>query len=529
MRRVWASIITGAFLLGAVQPAQAASRNDANPLKEWTSHSIIGESWNAPDGASGEEKIWKYLETKKDKLQIGKTTDLKKQLKITSQTTDSKTGTKHYRLKQYVQGIPVYGGEQTVHINKEGQVTSLFGSLLPEEKQKMIPKGLASQISEEQAIAAAQKDAEAVVGSKLGEPQKTPKADLYVYLHDGQPVLAYVTEVNVLEPTPLRTRYFISADDGSILFKYDMLDKATGTGTGVLGDTKTFTTTLSGSTYQLKDTTRGKGILTYTASNRTSLPGTLLTSSTNVWSDGAAVDAHAYAAQVYDYYKSKLGRNSIDGNGLQIKSTVHYSKKYNNAFWNGDQMVYGDGDGTTFIAFSGDPDVIGHELTHGVTEYTAGLEYYGEPGALNESISDIIGNAIEGKNWLIGDSIYTPSISGDALRSMENPTLFDQPDHYDDLYTGSSDNGGVHINSGINNKAFYLIAHGGTHHGVTVTGIGRDAGVQIFYRALVYYLTPTSDFSSMRAAAVQAATDLYGASSTQVNSVKKAYDAVGVE
>ena len=187
-------------------------------------------------------------------------------------------------------------------------------------------------------------------------------------MHEGQPVLAYVTEVNVLEPSPLRTRYFISAETGSIPFQYDILHFATGTGTGVLGDTKSFTTTLSGSTYQLNDTTRGKGIVTYTARNRTTLPGSLLTSTTNAWNDPAAVDAHAYAATVYDYYKTKFGRNSIDGNGLQLRSTVHYSTKYNNAFWNGVQMVYGDGDGTTFLPLSGDLDVIGHELTHGVTE-----------------------------------------------------------------------------------------------------------------------------------------------------------------
>ncbi|MDO3681774.1 M4 family metallopeptidase [Paenibacillus ehimensis] len=526
MLKVWASIITGAFLLGSVQGVQAAPQDQAAPFGGFTPQLITGESWSAPQGVSGEEKIWKYLESKQESFQIGKTVDLKKQLKIIGQTTDEKTGTTHYRLQQYVGGVPVYGGVQTIHVNKEGQVTSLIGSLLPDQQQQ-VSKSLNSQISEAQAIAVAQKDTEAAVG-KLGEPQKTPEADLYVYLHNGQPVLAYVTEVNVLEPEAIRTRYFISAEDGSILFKYDILAHATGTGKGVLGDTKSFTTTQSGSTYQLKDTTRGQGIVTYSAGNRSSLPGTLLTSSSNIWNDGAAVDAHAYTAKVYDYYKNKFGRNSIDGNGFQLKSTVHYSSRYNNAFWNGVQMVYGDGDGVTFIPFSADPDVIGHELTHGVTEHTAGLEYYGESGALNESISDIIGNAIDGKNWLIGDLIYTPNTPGDALRSMENPKLYNQPDRYQDRYTGPSDNGGVHINSGINNKAFYLIAQGGTHYGVTVNGIGRDAAVQIFYDALINYLTPTSNFSAMRAAAIQAATDLYGANSSQVNAVKKAYTAVGV-
>ncbi|MFB6364807.1 M4 family metallopeptidase [Paenibacillus elgii] len=523
MLKVWSSIITGAFLLGSVQAVHAAPQEPSTPFKGFAPQLISEENWSAPQAVTGEDKIWKYLESKQESFQIGKSVDLKKQLKIVGQTTDEKTGTQHYRLQQYVEGVPVYGGVQTVHINKEGKVTSLIGSVLPEQHQQ-VPKGLTSQISEAEAIAVAQKDTEAAAG-KLGEPQETPKAKLYVYMHDGQPVLTYVTEVNVLEPKPIRTRYFIGADDGNILFKYDFLTHATGTGKGVLGDTKTFTTTQSGSTYQLKDTTRGQGIVTYSSGNRSSLPGTLLTSPNNIWNDGAAVDAHAYTAKVYDFYKNKFGRNSIDGNGFQLKSSVHYGSRYNNAFWNNVQMVYGDGDGVTFRAFPADPDVIGHELTHGVTSRTADLEYYGESGALNESISDIMGNALEGTNWLIGDKI---TLKQGALRSMENPKLYNQPDRYQDRYQGPGDNGGVHTNSGINNKAYYLIAQGGTHYGVTVNGIGRNAAEQIFYNALLNYLTPTSNFSAMRAAAISSATDLFGANSAQVQSIKKAYTAVGV-
>ncbi|WP_162472158.1 peptidase M4 family protein, partial [Paenibacillus maysiensis] len=145
-----------------------------------------------------------------------------------------------------------------------------------------------------------------------------------------------------------------------------------------------------------------------------------------------------------------------------------------------------------------------------------------------EAFSDIIGNDIQRKNWLVGDDIYTPSIAGDALRSMSNPTLYDQPDHYSDLYKGSSDNGGVHTNSGIINKAYYLLAQGGTFHGVTVSGIGRDAAVQIYYSAFTNYLTSSSDFSNARAAVVQAAKDLYGANSAQATAAAKSFDAVGV-
>ncbi|MCP3772027.1 M4 family metallopeptidase [Paenibacillus sp. MZ04-78.2] len=523
MLKVWSSIITGAFLLGSVQAVHAAPQDPSAPSGGFAPQLITEENWSAPQAVTGEDKIWKYLESKKENFQIGKSVDLKKQLKIIEQTTNEKTGTQHYRLQQYVGDVPVYGGVQTVHINKEGQVTSLIGDVLPEQKQQ-IPRGLTSQISEAEAIAVAQKDTEADVG-KLGEPQMPPKAELYVYLHEGQPVLTYVTEVNVLEPEPIRTRYFIDADDGSILSKYDILTRATGTGKGVLGDTKTFTTTQSGSTYQLKDTTRGQGIVTYNAGNQRLLPGMPLTSTNNIWNDGAAVDAHAYTAKVYDFYKNKFSRDGLDGKGSQIVSSVHVGYKWDNAGWTGTQMIYGDG-GKKFRALSADPDVVGHELTHGVIDKTAALDYKDESGALNESIADIMGNAIEAKNWLMGDLV---TLKQGALRSMENPKLYDdQRDHYQDRYIGTDDYGGVHTNSGINNKAYYLIAQGGTHYGVTVNGIGRDAGEQIFYNALVHYLTKFSNFSTMRAAAIASATELYGANSAQVNAVKKAYTAVGV-
>lgn len=524
MRKAWTAIILGGALIASSVATAGAAEPSVQPKKNVLTPSFVAEKWSAPTGYSDEDKVWGYLKEKKDAIHISG--DLKHQLTIKQKQFDSETGTEHFKLQQVVQGIPVYGAQQTVHLDKQGNVSSYLGSFIPDVEEN-VANGLAPKIEAADAISIANADATKEIGI-LGPPETDPKAELYIYPLDGKNLLAYVTEVNVLEPTALRDRYVIDAVSGDILRKYSLLDTATGTGTGVLGDTKSFTTYYTGSTYQLKDTTRGKGIQTYTAKNGTSLPGTLLASTTNVFSDPAAVDAHAYAETVYDFYKNKFNRNSLDGNGLLIKSTVHYSKKYNNAFWNGSQIVYGDGDGTTFIPLSGDLDVIGHELTHGVTENTAGLDYYGEPGALNESISDIIGNTIQGKNWLIGDDVYTPAISGDALRSLSNPTLYGQPDHYSNLYTGSSDNGGVHTNSGINNKAFYLLAQGGTHHSVTVTGIGRDKAVAIVYRALVYYLSVYSDFSAARDASIQAATDLYGASSAEVTAVGKAYDAVGV-
>ncbi|MED5078183.1 M4 family metallopeptidase, partial [Geobacillus stearothermophilus] len=311
-----------------------------------------------------------------------------------------------------------------------------------------------------------------------------------------------------------------------------------GVGRGVLGDQKYINTTYSSyyGYYYLQDNTRGSGIFTYDGRNRTVLPGSLWTDGDNQFFasyDAVAVDAHYYAGVVYDYYKNVHGRLSYDGSNAAIRSTVHYGRGYNNAFWNGSQMVYGDGDGQTFLPFSGGIDVVGHELTHAVTDYTAGLVYQNESGAINEAMSDIFGTLVEfyanrNPDWEIGEDIYTPGIAGDALRSMSDPAKYGDPDHYSKRYTGTQDNGGVHTNSGIINKAAYLLSQGGVHYGVSVTGIGRDKMGKIFYWALVYYLTPTSNFSQLRAACVQAAADLYGSTSQEVNSVKQAFNAVGV-
>ncbi|MFK4302641.1 bacillolysin [Paenibacillus sp. RC254] len=590
MKKVWVSLLGGAMLLGSVASGASAESSVSEPNQ--LTPTFHAEQWKAPSSLSGDDIVWSYLNRQKKTLLGADSTSVRDQFRIIDRTSD-KSGVSHYRLKQYVNGIPVYGAEQTIHVDKSGEVTSYLGAVITEDQQQEATEGTTPKISATKAVYTAYEEAatriqalpsfddtiskdakeqssvskdtyteaanneqttyidkdklslekaadlkdskiEAVEAqssiAKIAnlQPEVDPKAELYFYPTGDTTRLVYVTEVNILEPAPLRTRYIIDANDGKIVFQYDIINEATGTGKGVLGDTKSFNTTQSGSSYQLKDTTRGNGIVTYTASNRQTIPGTLLTDADNVWNDPAGVDAHAYAAKTYDYYKDKFGRNSIDGRGLQLRSTVHYGSRYNNAFWNGSQMTYGDGDGTTFIAFSGDPDVVGHELTHGVTEYTSNLDYYGESGALNESFSDIIGNDIQRKNWLVGDDIYTPSIAGDALRSMSNPTLYDQPDHYSNLYKGSSDNGGVHTNSGIINKAYYLLAQGGTFHNVTVSGIGRDAAVQIYYSAFTNYLTSTSNFSNTRAAVVQAAKDLYGANSAQATAAAKSFDAVGV-
>lgn len=219
--------------------------------------------------------------------------------------------------------------------------------------------------------------------------------------------------------------------------------------------------------------------------------------------DADASNAYEYAGLVRRYFYDVLDRNSIDQRGLDLVLNVHFGTSYNNAFWDGDEMTFGDGDGVIFSGFARSLDVVAHELAHGVTQFTSGLVYKNEPGALNEHFSDVFGTAITqwanrespaDADWLIGDEIMGPGLYGEALRSMRHPgTAYDnatlgkdpQPAHYADRYTGTADNGGVHINSGIPNRAFYLAA---TELGDTL------ATARIWYHAL-HFLKPSTTFS----------------------------------
>lgn len=444
------------------------------------------------------------------------------QFKITKVQKD-RLGMTNYRTQQTVDGIPVYGAEWLVHTNKDGTVTAMNGQLEPQLANVNWKKSI--KLSDKKAI----KTAENALNFKPKKDTFTtePTAELYLYQKDGQWMPVYQVELRFLQPYPGREFYFINAENGKIVDSYNALETATGSGVGVLGDTKSLNTTQQNGTYYLIDKTKPMSgtISTYNANNGTSLPGTSVTDADdnfNSSSEAAAVDAHYYAGIVYDYYYNTFGRNSYDNNGSTIKSSVHYSTNYNNAFWDGTQMVYGDGDGTEFIPLSGALDVIGHELTHAVTESTSNLAYQDQPGALNESMSDVFGMLIQAANgdtnWLMGEDVYTPRIAGDGLRSLSDPTQYDQPDNMADYVYTSQDNGGVHTNSGIPNKAFYNIA----------TNIGLDKSQKIYYRALTQYLTSQSNFSDARNALLQAATDLYGANSAEYNAVADGYAAVGI-
>ncbi len=513
--------------------------------KETNTPDFIAGKLTAPSTKPAKEIVFTYLEQKEEAYKIGKNGS--SNFKIVSQKKDDLGFTK-LKLQQVFKGVPVFGSVINAHVDQDGVLTSVSGNLAPELYDKQSLKKGATVKAD-----AALKNAAADLAEKIGqapELEHEAAAELVVYVKDGQANFAYSAEFEFLYPEPGNYQYFVDAKTGEILDSYNQIHAAkpsaggnsltgqdsTASGKGVLGDTKTFNTLVNSNGSYLVDRTRGDGIFTYDARNRTRTPGTLWLDSDNVYNsvyDGAAVDAHAYAGQTYDYFRDVHNRNSYDGNGAQLVSTVHYGRSYNNAFWSGSQMVYGDGDGSQFIPLSGALDVIAHELTHAVTDTTADLIYQNESGAINESMSDIFGTLVEyhftnNPDWQVGEDIYTPGVAGDALRSMEDPTLSGDPDHYSKRYTGTGDYGGVHINSGISNKAAFLLANGGTHYGVSVNAIGNDKAGDIYYRTLTQYLTPNSNYSHFRASAIQAATDLYGASSTEVASVKAAFSAVGV-
>lgn len=292
----------------------------------------------------------------------------------------------------------------------------------------------------------------------------------------------------------------------------------------------------------------GKERLVYTANNASALPGTPVRAEGDPPSGDVAVDeAYDGSGDTYDLFMDVYGRDSIDGNGMRLDSTVHYQVGYDNAFWNGSQMVYGDGDEDLpederlFNRFTASLDVIGHELTHGVTEKTAGLIYFNQPGALNEHFSDVFGALVRQRtsnqtagqaDWIIGAELFTDNVNGVGLRSMKAPgTAYDdpvigsdpQPAHMDDYVTTIEDNGGVHINSGIPNRAFYEVA-------VALGGHAWEVPGNIWYRTLTDpRLGSQSTFQTAANLTWVIAGELHGVDSTEQTAVASGWTAVGID
>jgi thermolysin len=340
-----------------------------------------------------------------------------------------------------------------------------------------------------------------------------------------------------------------------------------GPGRGVWDDLKKMSVDRTGGSFRASDRLRPANIQTYDLQFDFGLllafdffgsldPSNVAEDVDNDWTDGGVVDAHAYAGLTYDYYARRHGRRGIDDFNGRIIAVTHGLHGYDNAFWNGFAMFFGEGDEVTTSNNASGLDVVAHEYTHGVTDYSWNGIYLRESGALNEAFSDIMGAAVEfffeppgdGRKradyWIAEDLSFAFNPRVFAIRSMENPSTFCRtfageglvcdPDHYSRRYLGSRDNGGVHINSGIANQAFYLLIEGGTNRtsGIRVGGIGaasRERAERIFYRGFTAYLTPSATFADARAATIRAAQDLYGAGSREAQETALAWTAVGVQ
>ena len=402
-------------------------------------------------------------------------------------TGESELGS-HVRFQQYINGMAVIGAQTVMHVDARGNVFAINGEVA-DGASAVAPK-LAAADAMAMALGQARIPNKAFGDVELG----------YVLNAKGGATLAWHATVSYGDQLD---RVFADAATGELVARHPLHHFA-------------------------------RVLRTYDCNNGTSC-GSLWSSSSNKVTSGgdlALRSAHNYAIDTYDLFSSRYGRDSLDDNGMTLRSRVHYQNNYNNAFWDGTQMTYGDGDGTTFVPLSQDADVVAHELTHGVTSNSSNLIYQNESGALNEAWSDIFGSEVDRYTgdtgaaiWLIGEDIYTPGTAGDALRDMADPVSQGDYDYYPTRYTGSQDNGGVHWNSGIANLAYKLLVDGGTHPrgktSVNVSGIGHLAAASIFYNANNNCLTASSNF--------QAARNCTGtfAGSNAAN-VTAAWDAVGV-
>ncbi|MFJ9120873.1 M4 family metallopeptidase [Streptomyces sp. NPDC102394] len=457
-------------------------------------------------------------------------------------------GTTHTRYERTYAGLPVLGGDLVVHTSKAGKTEGVTRAVKAAIKVASLKAQLTPAKAEKQAVSAAK-----TLGSTKSAADGARKV---IWAGSGKPVLAYETVVGGLQDdgTPNQLHVITDAATGKKLFEYQGIENATGTGKTLYSGTVSLTTNLSGSTYQLYDTSRG-GHKTYNLAHKTSGTGTLFTDADNVWGTGAAsssttdqtaaADAAYGAQETWDFYKSTFGRSGIKNNGVGAYSRVHYGNSYVNAFWDDSCfcMTYGDGSSNTHPLTS--LDVAGHEMSHGVTSNTAGLNYSGESGGLNEATSDIFGTGVEFYaanssdvgDYLIGEKI---DINGDGtpLRYMDKPS---KDGGSADYWSSSVGNLDVHYSSGVANHFFYLLSEGSgsktingvsynspTSNGSTVTGIGRAKALQIWYKALTTYFTSTTNYKSARTGTLSAAAALYGSGSTEYNAVAAAWSAVNV-
>ncbi|MCP9954638.1 M4 family metallopeptidase [Actinomadura madurae] len=470
--------------------------------------------------------------------------------KVVGVFTD-RDGSSHTRMTRAYNGLPVLGGDIVVHQTPAGKWR---GSSLTLAKA---PTAASPQVSA--------KTAKKRAVTKNRKADGSPALVVEARTADHAPRLAWrvLTVGKQADGTPSRVYTSVDAATGKVLLREETIHTEAGDGKSLYTGTVPLETTASGGAFQLKDPSRGN---TYTgdAENETDLciliwclrraPATLFTDADNHWGSGTtsdratvAVDAQFGTAVTWDFYKNVFGRAGIAGDGKGSFNRVHYGDGYANAFWDDSCfcMTYGDGDGSQLGPLTS-LDVAAHEMSHGVTSSTANLTYSGESGGLNEATSDIMAAAVEFYannsndvgDYLVGEEVVLPGLGRPALRFMDKPS---KDGDSADSWSSNTKNLDVHYSSGVGNHFFYLLSEGSgaktingvsynspTSNGSTVTGIGRDAAVKIWYRALTTYMTSSTDYKGARTATLNAAKDLFGEGSTQHAAVAAAWSAVNV-
>jgi Zn-dependent metalloprotease len=542
------------FVLGITTiglPAQEYFGTEANRIIQGASKVWLKEGAQIPSyiAFSSGNEIAEVDFTNWMRRQLGFTEDFG--LEYVNEEIDFR-GELHRRVKLSFQGTPLFDGMLVLHI-RNGYVYALNGDIpaqLHLENSPALSESAALQLALQHIGAVRYKwqmpAEEALLKQQMDDPGATyfPVGQMKLFSTNQRSSYRYTWVFNIYADQPLyRAEVFVDAATGEILFEHNKIHETDVQGTAVTkySGTRTLTTDSTGTTYRLRQTGRGNGIETFNMQKGTNYGSAVdFTDIDNYWNnfntnlDEVATDAHWGAESTYDYFFYKYNRNSINNNGFKLLSYVHYDNNYANAFWDGQRMTYGDGNGSSMGPLTA-LDIIAHEITHGLTTFTANLVYQNESGALNEAFSDIFGVAVEWfakptmANWLMGENI------GTTIRSISNPKSKGLPNTYQGTYwyNGTGDNGGVHTNCGPYAYWFYLLSVGGAGtndigNPWSVTGISIDSAAAIAYRTLTVYLTNSSQYIDARYYSIQSAIDLFGPCSQQVASTTNALHAIGV-
>ncbi len=494
------SLGTPAFLEGRTQPLAATARDAQRAARQFLSQ---------------HERLFSLRSAVDDLADVS--------------TESDDLGMSHARFQQRVGHVPVWGSDLLVHFDRDGSLVRVNGRYALLDG----PASLEPRLTADEARVAAAAIARGLRPLAGPNAAFTLGADLVVVpLEDGalavgaaRPArLAWRVSAGVADvDAPLALEALIDAEDGRTLAAFDRVVAVAGSGLGVFGDRKPVAIEKKTTAYWLEDRTRGQTpSRTFSARGKTRLPGSEVRSSeADRWDDdaaegvpGAAVDAHAYVAKAWDYFQREHGRAGWDGGGTGVRAVVHFGDRVANAFFDGTELVFGDGD-DSMTAPAAALDVVGHEYTHGIVAATAGLVPMGEPGAINEGLADLFGCLIawtsgRGDRWQMGETIYHPGGQGQPLRDLAHPSATGQPERADQIEPTSSDQGGVHTNASIVGHLGWMLVEGVPADGTDapVVGLGRELVGKLFYRALTHYLFAQAGFADLGDALIAAAHDV---------------------